>query len=481
MRSDVGLRGGETVAAALVFCLFLGLHARPVGAQQESGPTSRKMSDAQVIKDLKSYVDGLAAEDKFSGAVLVAKDGVPVFEKAYGLASKAFNVPNRLDTKFNLGSLNKMFTAVAVAQLAEQGRLRLTDPVIKHLPDYPNKLVARQVTIRHLLTHTSGMGDYFNEKYNSTSKDRFKKIQDYFPLFVDDPLSFEPGRSFQYSNAGYIVLGAIVEKVSGQSYYDYVREHIYKPAGMVNTDAYELDRDTPNLAVGYTVEGAAPPGRKNNLFLHVCKGSPAGGGFSTVEDLLKFATALSRHKLLSHEYTEIIFSGKLRPGDPELGYAYGFENDRSSGTRIVGHHGGYLGINSQLDIYLDLGYTVAVMSNYDPPAATRIAERLRRRFTGQALPVPVKVSAEVLKMYAGEYQVETPGLTNVTVAVTVENGELWTDIKGAGRHKMLPLSETEFFDEEYLDVRLTFRKGGQGQATVLELKGAGQDFTARKM
>src|SRR5262249_35303008 len=162
---------------------------------------------------------------------------------------------------------------VAIAQLAQQGKLAFTDPIGKHLPYYPNKDAARKVTIHHLLTHTSGIGDYFNQKFMEASKDRFRTIADFFPLFADKPLAFEPGKEFRYSNAGFMVLGAVVEKVSGQNYYDYVREHIYKPAGMVNTDAYEMDHDTPNLAIGYTSRDpsgrSVPGGRKNNLFLHV--------------------------------------------------------------------------------------------------------------------------------------------------------------------------------------------------------------------
>lgn len=195
----------------------------------------KKLTESKVLKDIEAYLKTLAATDQFSGAVLIAKNGKPIFEQAYGLASKAFNVPNRVDTKFNLASINKMFTAVAIAQLVEQGKLSFDAPVIKYLPDYPNKAVAEKVTIHQLLTHTSGLGDYFNEKFEA-KKSRLRAVQDYFSLFVDDPLRFEPGTKWRYSNAGFIVLGAIIEKVSGQDYFDYVREHIFKPAGMNNTD-----------------------------------------------------------------------------------------------------------------------------------------------------------------------------------------------------------------------------------------------------
>jgi CubicO group peptidase (beta-lactamase class C family) len=350
---------------------------KPAGPRPGDGtraPGPGKLTDAEIVRQLEAFADKLAGEDRFSGSVLLARDGRPLFRKAYGLASKAFDAPNRVDTKFNLGSMNKMFTAVGVARLAQQGKLDFSDPLAKHLPDYPNQEVARKVTLHHLLTHTSGIGDYFTDKYRQTSKDRFRAVRDYFPLFVDKPLEFEPGKRFRYSNAGFMVLGAVVEKVSGQNYFDYVREHIYRPAGMVNTDAYEMDRDTPNLATGYTRQAGG--GLKNNLFLHVVKGGPAGGGFSTVEDLLRFDVALRTHKLLDARHTDLVLTGKVpaRGGDE---YGYGFMIRKYRGTRIAGHGGGFPGINSALEMYLDEGYTVAVMSNYDPPAAERVADKLR--------------------------------------------------------------------------------------------------------
>lgn len=353
----------------------------------DGGTAHGKLSDQEIVQKLEAYVDKLAAADLFSGTVLLAKDGKPLCQRAYGLASKAYDVPNRLDTKFNLGSMNKMFTAVAIAQLAQQGKLAFSDTLSKHLPDYPNKDVAQKVTLHHLLTHTSGIGDYFTDKYRESSKDRLRAITDYFPLFVDKPLAFEPGKEFRYSNAGFMVLGAVVEKVSGQNYFDYVREHVYGPAGMVNTDAYEMDHDTPNLAVGYTrempVSGKLGGAKKNNLFMHVVKGGPAGGGFSTVPDLLRFDVALRTHKLLDEKHTDLVLSGKVPAGGRggNAKYAYGFMDDQYHGTRIVGHGGGFPGINSALDIYVDKGYTVAVMSNYDPPAAQRVADKAKRLIT----------------------------------------------------------------------------------------------------
>ena len=339
-----------------------------------------KMTEAEILEYLNTYLDDQVMADRFSGAVMVARDGTPIFARAYGMANKAFDIPNRVETKFNLGSMNKMFTAIAVAQLAEKGKLSFHDTVGKHLNDYPNKDVANKVTIHHLLTHTSGMGDILTEEFDKSSKASFRAVSDYFPLFVNELLKFEPGQDWEYSNAGFILLGAIIEKVSGQSYFDYMRESLYESAGMTSTDCYEMDQPVPNLAIGYTRKRPSQSW-KSNLYLHLFKGGPAGGGFSTVEDLLKFDIALRNHKLLSPESTELVLMGKvMMPGGSGAKYAYGFYDENLNGHRIVGHSGGYFGISSHFDIYLDLGYTVAVMSNYDPPAATRIIRRLRGMF-----------------------------------------------------------------------------------------------------
>jgi CubicO group peptidase (beta-lactamase class C family) len=344
-------------------------------------PDAARLSDPQLAQWLDGYVSRLAAADVFSGSVLVAKDGRPFFQKAYGLASQAYKVPNRVDTKFNLGSMNKMFTAVAIAQLVEQGKLSFDDTIGKVLPDYPNREVAEKVQIHHLLTHTSGLADYFTPAFFDSSRDRFRTVKDYLPLFVNQPLKFQPGEKWSYSNAGFMLLGAVIEKVSGQDYFTYVREHIYKPAAMTDTDAFDLGHDTPNLAIGYTnqdTNGRFVPGpRSNNLYLHVIKGGPAGGGFSTAPDLLRFANALLANKLVSAKYTELLTSGKVDTATNEK-YGYGFFCRTINGKRIVGHSGGFLGINSQLDIHLDTGYTIVVMSNYDPPMAQQIVIKIRQ-------------------------------------------------------------------------------------------------------
>ncbi|MGB7054918.1 MAG: serine hydrolase, partial [bacterium] len=322
------------------------------------------ISEKEVVEKTTAFLEELNSRDGFSGAVLIAKDGVPILKKAYGYANRSFNVPNQIDTKFNLGSMNKMFTATAIMQLVEQGKISLDGKIADYVSDYPNKDVSTKVTIQQLLTHTSGLGNYWTEEYMRSSKDLFREVEDYLPLFVSDPLLFEPGSQFSYSNAGYMVLGLIIERVTGENYFDYVREHVYKPSGMLNTDAYETDYVVPNLAVGYTRLRARPDELKNNLFLHVVKGGPAGGGYSTVEDLLSFGNALMDNKLLSPENTELMTTGKVRT-DRHIMYCYGFRDRVENGHHIVGHTGGFPGIDGYLGIFKDLGYTIAALSNFD--------------------------------------------------------------------------------------------------------------------
>jgi CubicO group peptidase (beta-lactamase class C family) len=323
------------------------------------------------VADIRAYVEDLAAQEQFSGVVLIAAHGEPIFKGAYGLARRSPDVPNQIDTKFNLGSMDKMFTAVAVLQLVEQGQLALPDRIVDILPDYANRQVAEQVTVHQLLMHTSGLGNYFDSELYEDVHDQIRSVADYVPLFMDTPLLFEPGTRFGYSNSGFIVLGLIIEAVAGQDYYDYVREHIFEPAGMVNTAAYELDAGTPNLAFGYTwldAEGNETDVLTDNLFVMPMRGGSAGGGFSTAEDLLRFGNALLDHQLLSPASTELLLEGKIELGEG-VQYAYGFFDRLLKHKRVVGHGGGFPGICSSMGLHLDTGYTLIVLSNSDGDCA----------------------------------------------------------------------------------------------------------------
>jgi CubicO group peptidase (beta-lactamase class C family) len=341
---------------------------------------NKKMVEAELVLEIKKHVKAAADADRFSGVVLVGKRDRIIVHQAYGLAERSFKVPNNLETKFNLGSMNKMFTSIAIAQLSEQGKLSFNDSLAKVLPEYPNQETAKQIAIHHLLTHTSGLGDIFKPELHE-HRERYLKPSDYFPLFANEELAFTPGSRWAYSNAGFVVLGAVIEKISGESYFDYVRQHIYRPAGMQNSDSWELTEVVPNLAVGYLrVEGEDPFGmeeRRSNVAFLPWKGSPAGGGYSTARDLFAFAQALRSHRLLSERLTEEMTSGKVATGGGAK-YGYGFFALKVDGKEVRGHAGGgaHAGINSDLEIFWDGSYVVAVTGNYDAPAAQNLAKEI---------------------------------------------------------------------------------------------------------
>jgi CubicO group peptidase (beta-lactamase class C family) len=333
------------------------------------------LSESELITALRKRADELVAVDLFSGAVLVAKDGKTVFAQAYGSADREKKTPNTLKTRFRLGSMNKMFTAVATLQLVQNGKLDLKAPLGNYLTDYRNKDVASKVTIEQLLMHTGGTGDIFGPEFD-TNRLELKTLQDYVKLYGNRGLEFEPGSRWQYSNYGFLLLGVTVEKVSGQSYYDYVRDHIFKPAGMTATASEPEDQMVADRSVGY-MRSDGPSWQPNTDTLPY-RGTSAGGGYSTVEDLLKFATALQTNKLLKPQYTEMLTTGKVETPNGSK-YAYGFQEATVNGTRCFGHGGGAPGMNGELKICPGPGYVVAVLANLDPAAATRVADFITNR------------------------------------------------------------------------------------------------------
>ena len=342
----------------------------------EAAPAER-MTEAEALNAVRMHVDDLAKQDQFSGALLVARHGKVLLEQAWGLADRNASKVATVDTQFNLGSMNKMFTAVAVLQLAEAGKLSLQATVGTYLPDYPNRDVAEKVTVRELLNHTGGTGDFATPEWFA-QKDSIREHADYLKLLGARGLDHEPGKEFRYSNYGFILLGAIIERVSGMSYYDYVDKHIFKPAGMRASDSLPKVAKRPSRAVAYTKRTGA---LMENVDLPY-RGSGAGGGYSTVGDLLRFTQALEAGKLISlkslHEATQ-----PQTPPTSERLYGYGFVPEGDGSLRSYGHNGGTEGVNSSLRIFPELGVVVVCLSNRDPPAAEQVARYYTQRMPAQ--------------------------------------------------------------------------------------------------
>jgi CubicO group peptidase (beta-lactamase class C family) len=353
--------------------LFLAQATAPVDLPE--GP----IDDPKTIAWLHEHVRELEKGEGFSGAVLVAKGGKTLLAEAAGFADKEARVANTVDTRFSLGSGNKMFTAIAVARLESDGKLSLDDLVGKHLPDWPNAAVREKVTIRQLLTHTSGIPDFWTPEFER-NRASIRSAEDIVPYFVERPLEFEPGARFAYSNSGFIVLGRLVEKVTGKDYFDVIRETVYAPAGMKATDSYPTDGSITGLARPYTDFG--PDGRPVRGTWRrderTGRGSAAGGGFSTVGDVLRFDEALRSGKLLPPDRTEALLRGAvdMLPGGEER-YALGFIESTRNGVRAIGHGGMAPGCFFEYRAYPDSGVVLVVFANHDSAASMDLFKRLR--------------------------------------------------------------------------------------------------------
>jgi D-alanyl-D-alanine carboxypeptidase len=323
-----------------------------------------RLKEAEALAALTARAGELAKKDEFSGVVLVARHGEVLLQKAWGLANRETGTPATLDTRFRLGSMNKMFTSVATLQLVEAGKLALDDPIGKILPDYPNKDVASKVTVRHLLTHTGGTGDIFGPDFDK-NRLTLREHSDYLKLYGSRGLTHEPGAEFRYSNYGFVLLGALIERVTGMSYYDYVRSHIFQPAGMSSTDSLTEADAVPNRSIGYM---KGPGGWAPNTDTLPWRGTAAGGGYSTAGDLLRFAQALESGKLIS----KASLAAATTPFKERYGYGFGIQGEGP--LRGYGHGGGAPGMNGELRIFPQLGYVVISLSNLDPPAATRLVD-----------------------------------------------------------------------------------------------------------
>jgi len=345
----------------------VGIQIGGPGPDEERGPKlppltiPKNATRDQVAKTLDAYVRQFADRDQFAGSVLAAKNGEVLFENAYGLASRRWNVPNKMTTRFDVGSITKDFTRLAVAQLVQAGKLKLDAPVITYLPDYPNKDFAQKATVEQLVRHTSGLGDIFTKRFWDSNTMRFRTPRDFIEFFGNDPLQFEPGKGQRYSNYGYVVLGAIIEAASGESYYDYVQKHIFDAVPMRGTGFFELRKPLPDVAQGHTRQ--LPDGTKSGEWMETrgefVRGIPAGLSFSPARDLMLFDRAMRAGKLVNDAGTRWYYGGDPKGSDVGAG----------------GHPGCNAGVAS------DGTWTVVVLANIDPPIAENLAEHIYNAFT----------------------------------------------------------------------------------------------------
>ena len=314
------------------------------------------ISNTTISEVINKYVKAEAKHDFFSGAVLAAKDGKIIYQGAFGYADKKKKIPNTINTKFCVGSVGKTFTGVLIMQLVEQGKIKLTDTLEKYLPDFPYKEKSK-IQIRHLLNHTSGLGNYFSHKDYKSMIPVLRRIDHALKLVYEQKLLFEPGTKYQYSNSGMLILGAIIEKVTGMDYKEYLKKQLLNPTGMSDSGIYYPEDNVPNRAIGYSKTS------DGNYVIETKNEFPAfsdGGLYSTVQDMLKYDTALRENRLLSQKNKKIMFTVT----SPAENYALGWEKGVFKGSEFVGHVGGCPGFAADFIRFQKEKIMVIVLSNY---------------------------------------------------------------------------------------------------------------------
>jgi CubicO group peptidase (beta-lactamase class C family) len=346
---------------------MLGARLQPVSEPEALGLP--RLPDSELVAAARAHIDAEAAAGRYAGTVLVARGEQVLLEGAWGLADRERGLPMRVDSQLRIGSMNKMFTAVATLQFVQAGRLALDDRLGAVLGAPASDWPLATVSIRQLLSHRGGTGDIFGPEFE-TRRNALRSHDDYLRQFGPRPLGFEPGTQMRYSNFGFVLLGAVIEKLSGRPYGEHLRSAVFAPAGMSLTGSLPESAAVPGRTRGYRRVGERWVDNEDTL---PWSGTAAGGGYSSVGDLLRFAQALKAGRLLSPALLDEATGG--RGG----GYGYGFGTWGSGDTRGYGHNGGAPGMNGELRIWPVSGAVVAVLSNLDPPSATRVADYLTAR------------------------------------------------------------------------------------------------------
>jgi CubicO group peptidase (beta-lactamase class C family) len=424
-----------------------------------------------VAAKLDAVLSGYQKNRAFIGSALIAKGGKVILEKGYGMSNVELDVPNGPDTKFRLGSITKQFTATAILQLEEQGKLSVTDTACKYLPECPETWKA--ITIHQLLSHTSGIPSYTDGP--EFAKPKMMRIPlkpvEILMLTKDKPLEFQPGEKWKYDNSGYIFLGVIVEKVSGEKYADYLKKHIFGVLDMQDSGYDDSNIILKNRAQGYR---SVTDGFRNADYLDMSLPYAAGSLYSTANDLYRWDRALYTDKVLSKASREKMWT----PVNND--YAYGWGVGQAHQHKQIAHGGGINGFSTFIARYPDDDAVVIVLSNNERAAAGAIAGGLSGILFGDKVDLPwdrkeVSIDAKILDRYVGSYQA-----AQMTIAITSENGQLMIEPKGQGKLGAIATSETEFFVKQ-VDATLTFTLGPDDKATELRVVLGGSPMLAKRV
>lgn len=423
---------------------------------------------AGYAEQARALVAEQVKDGRFSGSVLVAKDGVPLLREGFGAADREWDIPNAADTKFRLGSLTKQFTAVAILQLAEAGKLSIDDPISKFYPDAP--AAWSKITLKHLLSHTSGIPSYTGiPGFFETGGSKLPlKPEAIVKLTQDKPLEFEPGAKFAYDNTGYILLGVVIEKASGQTYADYLSQHIFQPLGMKNTGYDVSEQVLSKRASGYK---ATKDGWRNADYLDMTLPYAAGSLYSTVDDLLTWNTALTEGKILTEASRKAAWTPNLN------GYGFGWGMGVQDGHERVSHNGGINGFSTAMNRYPKDGLVTIVLSNYQAAPSTPMANNLAGLCFGTYQAVKaIALPTATLDRYVGSYALAPTFI----LKVYRDGDKLVTQATGQGPVAIVATAPGEFYAAGP-DARISFEQTGDAPATALTLHQGGRDMKAPRV
>lgn len=425
---------------------------------------SKSRSDREIAGEIDKYMAAAVEHERFIGSILVARDGKPIVNKGYGMANYELDAPNTPKTVFRLASVTKQFTAASIMMLQERSKLSVGDPVCKYFTDCP--AAWQPLTIRHLLTMTSGLP--------GTSAQDLGPLRglpvpwdQWMEAIRKKPLDFAPGSDFRYGNPGYTLLGFIIEKVSGQSYGDFLEANIFGPLGMKASGYENPQRIIKNRATGYRFLPGEPVA--NVPYAEMVGFFSAGGIYSTTEDLLLWDQALYTNKLLSSKSLEEMYT-PVKEMFPGKGYAYGVWTSTKHGRREVAHGGNMAGFITYLARYPSDRVTIIVLSNNGRGSSGKITGVLSSIVFGSPYDMPyerkaVSVASSVLDKYVGEYTFQYPA---TTIVITNENGRLFSKRNTEPKYEMFPESESKFFFKNE-DVQYTFIKDASGAVTGIRV------------
>ena len=471
-------RGVVLLALAAVtltgFCLTL--NAQTADASRNSDPQQASLaSSADIMPKVSAYMDALVKAGWFSGSILIAQNGKVLVSKGYGMANVELDVPNTPQTKFRVGSVTKVFTAIGIMLLQERGKLSLQDSICKYLPDCPANW--QPITIHHLLSHTSGLAKHDTAGVYLKTAMLSMTLPQLIESFKNKPADFQPGERFDYNNNGYILLGQVIEKVSGQSYEAFLKENIFVPLRMAGSGYDNHDPIIKNRAAGYRSEGVA---FFNAAYIDQSQPFSAGALYSTTGDLLLLDQALNDGKFLSPKTQETMTTAVSG------NYGYGWFVNKQFNRRAVFHPGGVPGFSAMITRFPDEKVLIVLLSNLENSQIIRAGNDLAAIAFGEKYEVPrvrraVKVDRILLNTYVGEYE-DRPGRIT-TIFVDHDTLMLQLANTGIGKFDPIPMSaesDREFFDPQH-DTQVAFVKDAAGQVIEMVLKINGREFHAKKI